>query len=439
MKPSTYQNAVNKLQFRDNLLDRVQVQIPAKRSHTRWIRAVSAAAAIVCVLATTAFAVSPEVRDWTVSLLKLGVSREEMSDAVKMEFHHEEADGYSIHYLALDNDNYSFIHSMLKSPQAGYLRITEDYQLKPVEMKSISVSLEKNGRVYCENFEFTKTEKGVVSWQKNILRENNMGEVFLNPSDGKSNQWPVYVNLETGAVRDALPGWTEGDFDGRVTYSYELWDGILVCTLLDEFKLVDGNSASYNAYYWIPNGSDQAVQIELPEDEYGAYCENNEFYCKNIHGHLFRLNHDFEFELLYDYETGDDLTNGLYTVTTENGELAIIDVYTDEVYEIPAYSVNPGKPDGYRGRTGPFDIDETMGYNAIRYNADGKIALVQKNWVPEEFRVALLKLGILNEEIGELRMLEIENKFDGYHTYWLDENRLATIYDNQYLCIYEFE
>ena len=80
-----------------------------------------------------------------------------------------------------------------------------------------------------------------------------------------------------------------------------------------------------------------------------------------------------------------------------------------------------------------------MGYNATRYDSDGRIALVQTELRSEEKRVALCKLGILNEETGELKLLEIENDYDGYTINWLDENRLAVIYDEQYLCIYEFE
>ena len=440
MKPNTYQNAVDHLVFSDDMYETVMSKaVKPKRSY-RILRAAAIAAVMVCLLATTAFAVSPEFRDWTVSLLKLGVSREEMTDAAMMEFRHEEVtDGVTIHYLELDKSNYTFVHGMLVSPQTGYLRITEDYRLEPVEMKKLSVSLEKNGRVYQKNLDYTETEKGILSQRISVLQRNDRGEIFLNATDGNSHQWPVYVIPETGEVRDALPDWTEDDFEGRVAYAYELWDGILICTVVDEFKVVNGNSAGYNLLYWIENGATEFVLIDLPENEYGWYCENNALYCKNIHGHLFRMNENFEFDLLYDYETGDDLTNGLYTVATENGELAIIDVYSDEIYEIPAYTVNPGRADGYRCRTGPFDIDETMGYNATRYSADGKIALIQTDWLPEQHRVALLKLGILNQNTGELMMLEVENDYGGYGTRWLDENRLASIYNEKYLCIYEFE
>ena len=148
MKPNTYQNAVDHLVFSDDMYETVMSKaVKPKRSY-RILRAAAIAAVMVCLLAATAFAVSPEFRDWTVSLLKLGVSREEMTDAAMMEFRHEEVtDGVTIHYLELDKSNYTFVHGMLVSPQTGYLRITEDYRLEPVVMKKLSVSLEKNGRV----------------------------------------------------------------------------------------------------------------------------------------------------------------------------------------------------------------------------------------------------------------------------------------------------
>ena len=393
------------------------------------------------MLAGTALAVSPELRNWTVALLNLGVSHEEMTEAAVMEFRHKRVtDGVTVHYLELDKDNYSFAHGILFNPESGYLHITDDYRVEQIEMTPVNAVLEKNGRTYTHigEFSYYETENGVLTWMKNILHKNEDGEVFLNLTDGNSHQWPAYVNLVSGIVRDALPDWTETDFEGRVAYSYELRDGILVATIVDEFKVVNGNSAGYNLLYWIGNGADEAVLINLPENEFGWYCENDTLYCKNIHGHLFRMNENFEFELIYDYETGDDLTKGLYTVATDDGKLAIIDVYSGAYYEIPAYAVEPGKADGNRSRIGQQDIDETMGYNATRYNTNGKIALVQTDWIPEEGRVALLKLGILDEKTATLKMLEIDNQYDGYHTYWLDEHRLATIYNDRYLCIYEF-
>ena len=338
----------------------------------------------------------------------------------------------SIYYLELDKGNYVFTHGMLSSPQTGYLHITEDYQLIPTEIEQFTATLKKNGRVYNVSLDYFETEAGIVSSGKSVLSKNENGEVFLNSTNGNSNQWPMYVNLETGEIRDALPDWTEDDFTGRICYSWELMDGILISTL------DDANSAAGNRLYWIGKDAEETVEISLPEQENGLYCENGELYSQNVHGHLFKLNDDFEFELLYAYETGDDLTNGLYTVATNEGRLAIIDVYRSQIYEIPELSVDPGMADGDRSRTGG-DIDETMGYNATRYDSDGRIALVQTELRSKEKRVALCKLGILNKETGELKLLEVENNYDGYTIHWLDENRFAVIYDEQYLCIYEFE
>ena len=440
MKHNTYSDAIRHLEFSDNLYETVMRKAVKPRSGYRMIRFAAVAAVTVCLLATSAFAVSPELRDWTVSLLKLGTSREEMTDARMMEFRHEQADGYSIHYLELDKSNYEFAHSMLMNPQSGCLRITEDYRLEPIRLTPVKEILEKNGRTYTSigNFAYYETEKGIISWQRNVLQKNESGELFLNFTDGNNHQWPVYLNVETGAVRDALPNWSEDDFEGRIAYSYELMDGILISTIVNDGKTVNGNDAANNMLYWIGPGAEDAAIIDLPRDTYGWYCEYNNLYYRDGYGTLYQLNAHLEFDLVCSYATGDDLTRGLYTVATESKKLAIVDVYSGNTYVISDYTVNPGISTGVRAREGG-DIDETMGYNAIRYNADGKIALVQTDWIPEEERVALQKLGILDEENSKLKMLEIKNEYDGYTIHWLDENRLAVIYDDRYLCIYEFE
>ena len=440
MKHSVYQNAVEHLELSDSWQAAVLDRANAPKCGYRALRMVAVAAVMVCIIATSVFAVSPEFRDWTVSLLKLGVSEQVMQDAKVMEFRHEEADGYSIHYLELDKPNYEFAHSMLKNPQHGYLHITEDYQLESIELTPVTDTLEKNGRTYTsiDNFSYYETEQGIISWQRNALQKNGTGEVFLNFTDGNSHQWPVYLNVTTGDIRDALPKWTEDDFEGRIAYSYELMDGILVSTIVNDGKTVNGKDAAYNMLYWIGPNGEKARTIELPREAYGWYCEYDNLYYRDGYGTLYQLNGKLEFDVVCSYATGDDLTRGLYTVATDEGKLAICDVYSGNVYVIPDYSVDPGIETGVREREGG-DIDETMGYNAIRYNANGKIALVQTDWVPQEERVALVKLGVLNEETGEMNMLEIKNEYDGYNVHWLDENRLAVIYDGQYLCIYEFE
>ena len=439
MKNNTYFDAVEHLEFSDTLCEKVVEKAGKPRSGYRLIRIAAVAAVMVCLLATSAFAVSPEFRDWTISILKLGVSREEMSDAVKMEFCHEEAEGYSVHYLELDKTNYEFAHSMLMNPENGYLHITDDYRLEPIELTHVKETLEKNGRIYTStgDFAYYETDQGIISWQRNDLQKNESGELFLNFTDGNSHQWPVYLNLTTGSVRDALPEWSADDFKGRVAYSYELMGGILVSTIVDDGKTDNGRDAAYNMLYWIAPDTKEAVIIDLPKEAYGWYCQNDNLYYRDGYGTLYQLNEDHAFDTVCSYATGDDLTNGLYTVATDEGKLAIFDVYSGDFYVISEIDVDPGIELGVREREGG-DIDETMGYNSIRYNESGRIALVQTDWIPQEELVALVKLGVLNEATGELKMLEIKNEYDGYNIHWLDANRLAVIYDDQYLCIYEF-
>lgn len=438
MKENTYRNAVEHLKFQAIDPETIMKQTDNPKCGVRFLRIAVLAAVMVSMLATTAFAVSPEFRSWTISLFNMGVSRQEMDDAEVMEFrHNEEVDGVSLHYLELDQDNYTFYHGMLTSPKNGYLRITESYELVNMKKKLLTASLEKNDKVYSLELDYFETEEGIYTSGRAMIRKNDEFEIFVVLTDGNSHQWPAYVNLETGGVRDALPDWTTDDFTGRIGYAFELMGGILISTVVDEDTLEEGNNTAYNMLFWIAEGAEEAVVIDLPWDAYGWYCENNELYYRDGYGRLYRMNENLAFDLVCDYATGDDLTNGLYTVATENNELAIVDVYSGDTYVIPGYTVDPGRSIGVRAREGG-EFDETMGYNATRYNADGRIALVQTDWVPQEERVALRKLGILNEQTGELKLLQIENEYDGYHVRWLDENRLAVIYDSNFLCIYEF-
>lgn len=410
MEHNQYRNAVDHLEFQPIRREDICEREETPRSVARFARIAVLAAVIVCLIATTAAAIS-----WGISLDKLGTSHLEMTDATEMAFGQDETvGGVSVHYLELDNANYTFFHGMLTSSKTGYLRITEDYTLVSVELNTLSASLEKNGRVYTTERDYFETENGIYTSGKFPLQKNAQGEVFIVLSASGSHQWPVYLNLDTGEVRDALPEWTEEDFLGRVIYAHELMGGILVCR-------------DNNMLFWIEAGAEEAVVLDMPRSIRMWYCENDRLYYQDRYGNLYQLKEDLTFDLICSYASDDDLTLGLYTVVTENNELAIVDVYSGEVYVIPEYTVDLS------------DIDEIRGYNATRYSAEGRIALVQTEWLPEEGRIALRKLGVLDEQTGELKLLEIENDYDGYNVRWLDENRLAVIYDEQYLCIYEFE
>lgn len=440
---NTYRNAVDHLIFSDTLYDDMNNRISKTNSKINVMRYTVAAAIIVILMTTTALASSPEFYEWTVRNLRLGVSRADPQNAQVMNFTvARDMDGVIVHYLKLDQNNYHFVHGMLYNNKPGFTAITDDYQLKHVETKQFRAYLEKNGRGYYDMLNYLETDRGIIDRRKSMLHENECDEVFLVLTDGHSNQWPAFVNLKTGSVRDALPNWTEDDFDGSVGYADQYKGGILVSTTVNYGAAANGNSVSDHMLYWIKDGSKEAILINLPEDEISWYCENDELYYKNNEGYLYRMNEAFEFELICDYRTGDELTNGLLAAATEDKKLVIVDAYNGNRYLVDDYSVDPGRYlAGTNSRFG-CELDETMGVNATRYGTDGTIAVVRTEYIPHEQRVALKELGILDTNTGTLKMIEIENTYDGYRNGWLDEKRYAVIYKSEsgdYLCIYEFK
>ena len=428
-----YCSAIDRLEFSDNLYHQVVARTQKNTATASMVRCVALAAVLIMLMGMTAFAASPELRERTLSYLRLGLSKPDIASAEVMNFTMaQDMEGVTVHYLKLGGLRYRFVHGMLYNDRTGFIAITDDYDLEPVQTTQFHAQLEKNGRIYCDDLDYLETGEGIIDRRRSILRKDDNGEVFLILTDGNSNQWPAYVNLDTGTVRDALPDWTLEDFAGRVGYADRYKGGILLSTVVDDSVML----------CWIGDGAEEARIVELPEDTYSWYVDNGEFYYINNEGHLFRMNEVFEYELISDYATGDELTNGLLAAATEDKTLVIVDAYNGNQYLIDDYSVDPGRYLASTNSRFGCELDETMGVNATRYDAGGAIAIVRTEYIPHEQRVALKELGILDPHSGTVKMIEIENSYDGYRNGWLDGNRYAVIYTSgleNYLCIYEFE
>lgn len=431
MKNKTYQNAVEHLKFSDDLYERVLKNAPEPKRHVRILVALATAVLATVLLVSTVIAVSshfqkdPVKVEYTVPVQTLGTDHDNFQEAPKLEFAVSEVTGgVSVHYMELDREEiYNYHHGILRGDKLGFQRITEDYRLEPVEMQTAHVVLEKNDRTYTADFTYLDTENGVISTHKSVYYKDVRGEILLSVTDGNSGQWAVYLNVETGTWRDALPEYTAADFEGRIGYVNELKGGLLVTTLVETAE------ECHNLYYWIGPGKGEPRVLDVPEEGLDQVYNNN-LYFINSEGHLYILDNDFTFRLIAEYETQDMLTDGLLTVVTDQGKLGIFDVLTGETYVFSDISVTKK------------DLDEIHGYNARRYGSDGKIALIQTDWKYTEGRVALLKLAVMDPETRILRMLEIENEYDGYCVYWLDADRLAVMYETEekcVFCIYEFE
>ena len=415
-----YVNAVNKLEFSNDLTERVRA---ADRTKPRFraVKTAAFAAVLACFMITTAFGAITVLREYPGEVKVLGTDMQKLTDAQAMGFTVSlENEGVEKHYMELHPvHSYHFRHGMLRSRQDGYLRITQDYQLEPVEMKAVHLTLEKNDRTYSLDFTYRDTEAGVLSDHRSVYYKNERGEILLDVTDG-SSQWPVYFNPETGTLRDGLPQWTEEEFEGRVGGAYALKDGLLITTIVN-----DGLPNARNLLYWIAPGAEKAKIIELPGNGLW-HPENDTIYYQNDSGQLYVMDDHFQFQRICEHETMDYLQDGLLTVSVR-GKLGILDAFTGELFVFEEIEAS---------------ITDTMDYHAVRYGAQGTIALVHTEWVHDPDRIVLRSLGVLNRQSAQLQLLQIENDYDGGHCNWLDENRLAVIYKSdagQLLCVYEFE
>lgn len=415
-----YVNAVNKLEFSNDLTERVRT---ADRTKPRFraVKTAAFAAVLACFMITTAFGAITVLREYPGEVKVLGTDMQKLTDAQAMGFTVSlENEGVEKHYMELHPvHSYHFRHGMLRSRQDGYLRITQDYQLEPVEMKAVHLTLEKNDRTYSLDFAYRDTEAGVLSDHRSVYYKNERGEILLDVTDG-SSQWPVYFNPETGTLRDGLPQWTEEEFEGRVGGAYALKDGLLITTIVN-----DGLPNARNLLYWIAPGAEKAKIIELPGNGLW-HPENDTIYYQNDSGQLYVMDDHFQFQRICEHETMDYLQDGLLTVSVR-GKLGILDAFTGELFVFEEIEAS---------------ITDTMDYHAVRYGAQGTIALVHTEWVHDPDRIVLRSLGVLNRQSAQLQLLQIENDYDGGHCNWLDENRLAVIYKSdagQLLCVYEFE
>lgn len=415
-----YVNAVNKLEFSNDLTERVRA---ADRTKPRFraVKTAAFAAVLACFMITTAFGAITVLREYPGEVKVLGTDMQKLTDAQAMGFTVSlENEGVEKHYMELHPvHSYHFRHGMLRSRQDGYLRITQDYQLEPVEMKAVHLTLEKNDRTYSLDFAYRDTEAGVLSDHRSVYYKNERGEILLDVTDG-SSQWPVYFNPETGTLRDGLPQWTEEEFEGRVGGAYALKDGLLITTIVN-----DGLPNARNLLYWIAPGAEKAKIIELPGNGLW-HPENDTIYYQNDSGQLYVMDDHFQFQRICEHETMDYLQDGLLTVSVR-GKLGILDAFTGELFVFEEIEAS---------------ITDTMDYHAVRYGAQGTIALVHTEWVHDPDRIVLRSLGVLNRQSAQLQLLQIENDYDGGHCNWLDENRLAVIYKSdagQLLCVYEFE
>lgn len=443
MKNNTYQNAVDHLEFSDDLYGRVLQNVNKTRKPVRLVRLLAIAAVVTALLATTALAVGSYIKDkiaineTPVPVQTLGTAEDRFENSKLMEFTvSQDMEGVKVHYMELDFSNgvtsYRFFESLLYGYTGYhdvYYRITEDYQMEPVQMQKTDAVLQKGELTYVfpYDYRYTITENGFISNYHGSRTVNENGEFLthvylqndirtLYPSD---ISWPVYLNAETGQIRDALPQFTPEDFPNQSVHARS-WKGGLLIYL--------GISGGHRDLCWIVEGSTEPVQFTIPED--GVWIPASDtIYYQDEAGNHYRLDEDFKLQPAAPYNSYAMPGGGLLEVMTDEKKLGIYDLRTGDAYVFPEIGVNRGSFTG------------SDAYYTLR-SVNGRIALLKKGRAFEPIREVLEQIGILDLESSQLKMLQIENGYAMTYCSWLNGDRLGVIYENgehQYLCIYEFE
>lgn len=442
MKNSTYQNAVDKLMFSDDLYERVMENANVTAKPVRLVRVVAIAAAITTMLVTTALAVGTHIKEKLddkhkyIPVQTLGTSSERFDDAKLMHFAiSEDMQGVSVQYMELDFTNgvksYRFRDGILwghTGVEYVFYRITEDYQLESLQMLSSDVKLQKGDWVYMfpNDYYYALTERGVVSNYHDARELNEKGEILTHVYRLEAHSlqlvsdiaWPVYLNVETGQIRDALPQYVPEDFPRESVYARQYLDGLLIY-----LEVLDGQQA----YCWITDGGSRRISFTVPEDGQLLPGKEKLYYCDDKGNHYY-LDENFRLQSAAPYNTYATPSAGLLEVMTEDCKLGIYDLETGMTYVFNEIDVNRGSFSGSNGY-------------ATTTSDSGRIALIKGGVEFEPYRPIIEQIGILDVENGCLRILQIENGYKKEYCSWVDDDRMGVIYENegrQYLCVYEF-
>lgn len=437
MKDNIYRNAVDHLQFSEDLEHAVVEKAGTNRPRFRVFR-LAAIAAVLCVLfGTTAFA-AEHIVERVIRIREVGRIRTDFSNAEIMEFSiSDNMGGVETHDMELKPKGYyQFGEGFIFHPTEGFLRVTEDYQLDTLEYRSLDAHFEKNGRSYELNMDYIEADGGIYSNNLSFYQVKN-DEILVNMTAKGSHGWPVYVNIKTGDCRDALPEFTEADFlpekltngyEARISYSQPYRDGIIISCLVSGTQ--SGKTDSRSLLYWIQEGSEKAIKLDLPKNFIDDIINDTLYYQDSV-GNIYVMDEQFQSQKIEHIEKStDNLSCGLLTVCNEDGTLEIVDVSNQAIYHISNVEVANNS------------LWDTTGYNATRHSLDGEIVVTHSYNDYEANNRPLDSIAYLDMSSGELRQLHIDTDYHVQTHGWLDDDRYCVIYEDGlkwFLRIYEFE
>ena len=333
MKDNLYRNAVDHLRFSESLEQAVLKKAEFQEPRFRILRMTAIAATVCLLFATTVFA-AEQILAKTLRVKETGQFKQDFSNTTLMEFTCSDTmSGVEVYHMELKPKGYYHVgEGLIYNPTVGFLKVTQGYELEALESQSIQSAFEKNGRIYTLDMDYVESDGGIFSDLLHFypVKDN---EILVNMRAEGTHAWPVYVNIKTGASRDALPAFEESAFlpeklesgyEARLTYTQPFRDGILISSLVTGIK--NGNTDSRSLHYWVKNGSQEAVKLELPKNSC-EYVIDDTLYYQDSAGYCYVMDDDFTFHKIEGItETNDNLNCGLLTLCSFENALEIIDV-----------------------------------------------------------------------------------------------------------------
>jgi len=425
MIQNDYVNAVDNLDFSDDLAKRVRA---ADRVKPRFRAARTAVlAAVLCILLATTVVAADRWFRQNVRIDELGTIAPDASKENLMKFEQKgDLGGILVHTMKMnEDDDFLFGNDLLYSHDSGFLRVEEDYSLTALPSKSFSMKLEKDGYTYVHDLCFVETAQGIVTDEMldHLVLD---GRVLVNLWDHNERCWPVWVDVSTGTVEDALSGFHVQDFDGEVRYSQLFRSGILISCLND----------SQNNIYWVGHGSSAVQKVDIPA---GAldFILGDELLYRDADWNYYATRGGWEF---YPVEgipkTSDAMWEGLITCVDEMDALQIYDLVNDVVYGIPEISAY----DPWIHADPQYDPFRS-GYNATRNSREGSIVVTHDYADWANLRRMVDRIAYLDTDAMELKQLDIESGHGVWTFGWLGDHRFCVVSedaDERWLTVYEF-
>ena len=414
---------MDQLRYSEDLKKHVMASAHPVQTRFRLVR-VAAIIAVLCMLFGCAAAANGWIRS-EVSTKDMGKLTLDLANAEFFQFSSGQGvEGISMYYMPIGRCSISCGGGVIYEPASGFYRVTEDFELVPLEHKTVSLELQKKDKTYSLELAYVVMDGQIVSNQGTYTVTR--GEVLLNLISADQWHWPVYLNVSTGEFRDAMPKLDQDSFDLDVSHIRPLRDGFLVATMDTRSPAINKSSTRY--LYWVSGDCSEVRRLDVPENNVYETVVGDTLYYRDGSGRYYYMDKSFGFHPVEEVNRTEGVAiNGLVAFRGDDGNLEIADLTNRAVYSVTDMAV------AYS------DVSMSLAYFATRNSADGSIVICRLNYTM--LSLTNIELAVLDRDSGQLQYLTVNGDYTLWGLGWLDDHRLWVTYTDgiqTYLCVYVF-